>query len=127
MVGGGVNHFFLSSTTTIEIYTKRYKEIYICITYHFKNKQKQLYILKKKKQRWIIPLWKKLRNIYDVCNIFPMFQCIVSYLKTHDVLNLMESFEAIKIANGGGNVYDEYMERLIRGPQQLLALYRRYR
>ena len=40
---GGVNHFFLSSTT-IEIYTKRYKEIYICITHHFKNKQKQLYI-----------------------------------------------------------------------------------
>ena len=68
-------------------------------------------------------------NIYDVCNIFPMFQCIVSYLKTHDVLNLIESsfLKQLKLQNGDSNVYDEYMERLIRGPQQLLALYRRYR
>ena len=50
-------------------------------------------------------------NIYDVCNIFPMFQCIVSYLKTHDVLNLIESsfLKQLKLQNGDSNVYDEYI------------------
>ena len=68
-------------------------------------------------------------NIYDVVKIFPMFQYIISNLKVREMLNLVESsfLKQLKLQNGDSNVYDEYIEKMIHGPRQLLKLYWKYK